>query len=103
LPSKNELKALYAGFSGKVYTEAWGDGFNMPGFMDQACVEARERFNAALVAAGGSPLDANDFPYYWSSLEDYDSLGWIVNFRDGGYSLIDAKRYLIRVRAVSAF
>jgi hypothetical protein len=103
LPSKNELKALYAGFSGKVYTEAWGDGYYMPGFNDQACVDARERFNAALVAAGGAPLDVSDYPYYWSSMEDYDSLAWIVNFRDGGYSLIDAKRYPIRVRAISAF
>jgi hypothetical protein len=103
LPSKNELKALYAGFSGQVFAEAWGDGYNMPGFNDQACVEAREKFNAALIAAGGQPINTTDHPYYWSSMEDYDSLAWIVNFRDGGYSLVDAKRYLIRVRAVSAF
>jgi hypothetical protein len=103
LPSKNELKALYAGFSGRVFDEAWGDGFKMPGFDEQACAEARAAFNAALVMAGGTPLDESEYPYYWSSMEDYDSLAWIVNFRDGGYSLVDSKAYPIRVRAISAF
>ncbi len=104
LPAKNELKMLYAGFSGKVYESLpeWIDGANMAGYDDAGSVEARNVFNQAIVAAGGAPLETSSDPYYWSSVEDYDVLAWVVNFQNG-YSFIDPKPNPSRVRAISAF
>ena len=83
LPGKNELKALYAGYSGKVYEtiNGWGDYVYMPGYDDLLAQDARSVFNARLTAAGGTVLSNN---WYWSSSDHNLEFAWSVDFGEGG-------------------
>lgn len=104
LPAKEELKALYAGFSGKVYEDisGWGDFSSMPGYNDGAASTARTAFNALLTGAAGTALQTGTWPYYWSSTGGSGNDAWYVGFGNGNTSG-DGKGNQSRVRAVLAF
>ncbi|HBX46821.1 hypothetical protein [Limibacterium fermenti] len=78
LPAKNELKVLYAGYSG--ITSLWDDFSNMPDYNNPNRAAARKAFDSKLEAAGGNAFTTN---YYWSSSEGDNSLAWEVNFSNG--------------------
>lgn len=82
LPSKNELKALYAGLSGLTYADietTWTDGQAMPGFDSKACQDARTAFNNAVKAAGGTEF--NFYGQYWAVTEISSNVVWSVHFQ----------------------
>lgn len=103
LPARNELRALNAGCSGKVYEEiAWDDYSAMPDYNTVDAQNARTAFNTTLTSVGGEPLYDITWPYYWSSTERNNASALNVFF---GNALInnDMKEVVFRVRAVMAF
>ena len=104
LPARNELKMLFAGLSGKIFEKitGWLDGTEMPGFDNKDSIEARDKFNHALVEAGGVILETENEPFYWSSNEDYDIIAWYIDLFNGS-TAHDVKLIPCRVRAISTF
>jgi len=102
LPSKEGLKALFAGFSGKVYEEIteWNDFNSMPGQNDESAKDARAAFNDKLVAAGGTAFSEI---FYWSSSESDSSYAWIVKFNNGNNNYSTKSTGTFDVRCVLAF
>jgi Ni/Fe-hydrogenase subunit HybB-like protein len=81
IPSKNELKSLYAAFSGLTYADieiSWTDGNAMPDFDSQTYKDARTAFNLKMTTAGGSIL--NDTGRYWTSTEFDANKAWFIRF-----------------------
>lgn len=104
LPAREELKALFACFSGKVYEDisGWGDGDDMPGYNLPEAAAARTAFNTFLASAGGTTFETVERFYYWSSTEDDSSYAWSVAF-DNGSTKKYSKTLQFRTRAVLAF
>jgi hypothetical protein len=105
VPSKNELKSLYAAFSGLTYADieiSWTDGNAMPGFDSQTYKDARTVFNLKMTTAGGSIL--NDTGRYWTSTEFDANKAWVIRFSTSvlDYSL-DKYNTWIWVRPILAF
>ncbi|MDR2919679.1 MAG: hypothetical protein LBV72_10000 [Tannerella sp.] len=69
LPARDELKMLFAGYSGKVY-DPWMS--SMPDFDSAECAAARTAFNAKITAIGGKAIGVTSdsfFGFYLSSTE----------------------------------
>lgn len=97
IPSKNELKSLYAASSGLTYADieaTWLDDQPMPNFDTQACKDARDAFNNKLTSAAGKWLDP--YGWYWTSTEVVtggevpNKTAWSVEFAKGG--LMDSSK-----------
>lgn len=81
IPSKNELKSLYAAFSGLTYADvetSWIDGGAMPNYDQQQYLDARTAFNLKITNAGGTELTQTG--RYWTSTEYDASKAWFIRF-----------------------
>lgn len=81
IPSKNELKGLYAGISGLTYNDistTWLDTQAMPNYSSTACNNARTAFNTQVTNAGGTAF--NFYGQYWAVTEISANVGWSVHF-----------------------
>ncbi|MBK5720792.1 fimbrillin family protein [Dysgonomonas sp. Marseille-P4677] len=91
LPARDELKMLYAGYSGKVYESivGWIASNNMPGYDSPECKEARTQFNAKLTAKdGGIAIGCSGNSVakrYLSSSEDWANGSFIFNVESAQY------------------
>lgn len=105
IPSKNELKALYAGISGLTYDDiatSWTDGNAMPNFDSANCQAARTAFNNTVKAAGGAEF--NFYGQYWAVTEIGASPVWSVHFQTSVLQTSKSKGDAYgRARAVLAF
>ena len=82
VPSKNELKELYAAISGLTYDEienSWTDGAAMPEFDSTASQNARTAFNTKVTNAGGTAF--NFYGQYWAVTEISSNVVWSVHFQ----------------------
>lgn len=82
LPSKNELKGLYAAMSGIAYADietTWQDGAAMPDFNSAEANAARTAFNDKVKAAGGTEF--NFYGQYWAVTEISANVVWSVHFQ----------------------
>lgn len=82
IPSKNELKGLYAGMSGLTYADiatTWEDGKALPNFDSSSAQTARTNFNNAVTSAGGTAF--NFYGQYWAVTEISTNLVWSVHFQ----------------------
>ena len=91
LPARDELKMLYAGYSGKVYEEItdWITS-KMPGYDSENCKMARAAFNSSLTAKGGMAFGSSGNSanwYYLSSSEVVSTRSYSFNLEDGQYSM----------------
>ena len=106
LPSKNELKVLYANMSGKKYEDisGWGDLSPMPESNTQACKDARTSFNAKIVDVGGDVLyNGTDALWLWSSSEHDKDASWCLSFDNNGTPFYPPKSNSFYVRAIMTF
>jgi hypothetical protein len=106
LPARDELKMLYAGYSGKVYEGIadWEAGF-MPDRDLPECVAARSAFNAKLIAKGGKAIGSSGNSVNWwylSSSEIVQITSFSFSFEKGGYSY-DPKSYDGNIRWIRDF
>lgn len=90
LPARDELKMLYAGYSGKTYESIvnW-TAANMPGYDLQECKDARTAFNTMLTAKGGLAIAASGGQYqewYLSSSEASLYVRYSFNLKESIYS-----------------
>ncbi len=84
IPSKNELRSLYAAISGIAYADietSWIDGGAMPNLNSTAAIAARTEFNTKLTNAGGVILNLTG--QYWASTEIDNQKVWSVHFQTG--------------------
>lgn len=108
LPSKNELKALYAGQLNLKWVASganaangevndWADNEWFPGDFNQS-IEVGKDFDQQLESIGGASLSN----LTWSSTEKGETFGWTVDFLTGK---TEARRKVldIGVRCVRAF
>ncbi len=108
LPARDELKMLYAGYSGKIYEQItnWGDNKDMPGYDSQECKDARSGFNSKLTAKSGMAIGGNTEQgvewYYLSSSEYSDKLSYLLKF-DQGMPHVDRKSYDGNIRWIRNF
>lgn len=101
IPAREELKALFAGYSGVVYEsiQGWTVG-PMPDYDSQACKNARSSFNAKLNSVLSNPLDPTT--PYWSSTEISQNQSYSVYLNNGAY-LIDNKALDANCRWIREF
>jgi hypothetical protein len=102
LPARDELKMLYAGYSGKVYESIvdWTSS-NMPGYNSAECIAAQTAFNEKLTDKGGDAFGSSGEWWYLSSSEvgiNYYSF----NFENGRYS-VDSKSLDGYIRWIQEF
>lgn len=84
MPSKNELKSLYAAMSGLTYDDvstSWIDGAAMPNFNSAEATAARTAFSDKVKAAGGTEFNLGG--QYWASTEIDNQKAWSVHFGTG--------------------
>lgn len=91
LPARDELKMLYAGYSGKVYEEItdWISN-KMPDYDSENCKMARAAFNSSLTAKGGMAFGSSGNSadwFYLSSSEVVSTRSYSFNLEDGQYSM----------------
>ena len=100
LPARDELKMLYAGYSGKLYESItdWSSG-DMPDYNSLECVLFRTTFNGYLAAKSGMPIDNE---WYWSSSEISEIKSYSLNFI-GGNNSIDSKSLGGNIRWIREF
>lgn len=88
MPSKREMKELFAAMSGlKMVDEPqdegtvadWGDDADMPGYDSDEARSHRERFNQTILDAGGARIGG----FYYTSTEDTETDVWLLNFNYG--------------------
>ena len=106
LPARDELKMLYAGYSGKVYEEItdWITS-KMPGYDSENCKMARAAFNSSLTAKGGMAFGSSGNSanwYYLSSSEVVSTRSYSFNLEDGQYSM-DEKNIDVNIRWIRDF
>lgn len=106
LPARDELKMLYAGYSGKVYESIvdWEAGI-MPDKDSPECTAARSAFNAKLTAKGGKAIGSSDNSVNWwylSSSEIANRTSYSFSFEKGGYSY-DPKSFDGNIRWIRDF
>ncbi len=108
LPTRNELKALYAGYSGKVYEEIvdWKNDY-MPGYDNPSCHAARADFNQKLADKGGMVFGSNESSglaqwYYMSTSEITATYCWSAEFTTGNI-LPDNKGFDFQIRWIQEF
>ena len=106
LPACDELKMLFAGYSGKVYESIvnWTTG-DMPDYNSADCIAARAVFNAKLTAKGGMAIAGSGntvSEWYWSSTEVFPNTSYSLNFTNGMYSE-DGKGYDGNIRWIREF
>lgn len=78
-----------------------GDGEYIPCIRQWDCMGMyKSQLQAALKAAGGDPIDEDD--WYWSASEHSQFSAWLVLFSNG-HTYGNLKCYTYRVRAVVAF
>jgi hypothetical protein len=86
LPARDELKMLFAGYSGKVYESMEDWDTSMPDYDSQECEDARTAFNAKITATGGKAIGVtSDFftGFYLSSTEASSDRFFYINLLDG--------------------
>ena len=114
LPSANELKALYAGFSGVVYEnvkdswnnwDGWSSDSYMPNYSSSACGNARDSFNQKLSDAGGEELKTSDWdwPDYLSSTEYSNQNAYFIRFNYAQLDTYFKSTADYYIRAILAF
>jgi len=88
LPARDELKMLYAGYSGKLYESIvrWVGANNMPGYNSAECITAREDFDAKLTAKSGMAFGINGNWWYLSSSEISSDRSFSFDFINGRYA-----------------
>ena len=106
LPARDELKMLYAGYSGKIYESItdWTTG-TMPGYDSPECAAARAAFNTKLTAKSGMAIGSGENSVNWwylSSSEINASRSYSFTFEVGNYN-IDEKSYNGNIRWVREF
>lgn len=87
LPARDELKMLYAGYSGKTYESIvnWTVD-NMPDYDLQECKDARTAFNTMLMAKSGKAIGGSGnsvAEWYLSSSEFSPSTYYCFNLKEG--------------------
>lgn len=90
LPAGDELKMLFAGYSGKVYENItdWTAN-NMPGYNSADCIAARTAFNTSLTAKGEMAINGSGnevSQWYLSSSEISEDQFYSFNLEEGKYS-----------------
>lgn len=103
LPARDELRMLFAGYSGKIFEDIvnWESDSNMPGYDSAECIAARQAFNEKLVSKGGSAFGVDE-DWYLSSSEISSKTYWSLNILDSGCSP-DEKSYGGSVRWIRNF
>jgi len=86
LPARDELKMLYAGYSGKIYESIVGWTSGMPGYNSPECVAARSAFNTKLTDKGGMVFGTGDLWFYLSSSEISSNRSFNIYFIEGRYA-----------------
>lgn len=105
LPARDELKMLFAGYSGKVYESIvnWTSG-SIPDYDSQECKDARTIFNAKLKVKGMAIGDSGNSvaEWYLSSSEISSTRSYSFTFEEGKYS-IDQKSFEGNIRWIRNF
>jgi hypothetical protein len=104
LPAQDELKMLFAGYSGKVYESIvnWITG-EMPDYDSAECVAARGSFNTKLTAKGGAAFGADVYQEWYSSSTEVTNIrDVIVNLNIGQYGY-DPKSIGSNIRWIREF
>lgn len=105
MPSKREMKELFAAMSGLKMTEQnegegtvadWGDDTDMPGYDSQEAKANRDRFNQTILDAGGARISG----FYYTSTESSETDVWLLNF-NFGRTYPSGKPFDRNVRAVA--
>ncbi|WP_165359892.1 fimbrillin family protein [Bacteroides thetaiotaomicron] len=89
LPARDELKMLYAGYSGKTYESIVNWMSMMPGYDSPECATARTAFNTMLTAKGGAAIAGSggqSQDWYLSSSEKSLSVYYSFDLKEGIYS-----------------
>lgn len=84
MPSKNEMRSLYAAMSGYTYTDikdSWVDSQPMPNFDTASASTARTNFNTKMTTAGGTTFNLSG--QYWATTEISTDKVWSVHFLTG--------------------
>lgn len=98
LPSRNELKALYAYYCGMPDVD-WGDNKPFPGYDSPEAESGRKTFNDKVSAAGGTPIAGS---WHLTSNEFPPRNAWYVSMFDGT-TWHNYKDYYNHVRAIAKF
>lgn len=107
LPARDELKMLFAGYSGKKYESIvnWTSN-SMPDYDSSECVAARTDFNSHLTAKGGMAINGsgNAVSEWYLSSSEISGYGnyYSFNFAMGLYSA-DPKNYDGNIRWIREF
>ena len=106
LPARDEMKILFAGYSGKVYESIvdWTSS-NMPGYNSAECIAARLAFNTKLIDKGGDAFGSGSNSVNWwylSSSEIVSPSYYSFNFEEGLFN-VEQKSYDGNIRWIREF
>lgn len=105
MPSKKEMKELFAAASGlrisdtqtgEGFISDWGDDTDMPDYGNSKYQTNRTRFNQKMIDAGGARISG----FYCTSTEGSEMDVWLLNF-NFGRTYISGKAFERNVRAVA--
>ena len=106
LPARDEIKMLFAGYSGKIYERIvnWTSS-NMPDYNSAECIASRLQFNTKLTNKGGDAFGASGNAVNWwylSSSEISVPSCYTFSFEEGLYG-IDPKKLGANIRWIREY